>query len=141
MSFQITRSHEIDAGHRVCGHAGKCLHLHGHRYRFDLVCSAENLDELGMVIDFAVIKERLCAWLDENWDHRMLLWVHDPSIETLRDIDPAVVGVPFNPTAERIAEHMVTVVGPRELADTGVSLVRCTVHETAKCSATYDLPR
>lgn len=141
MSHRITRTHEIDAGHRVCGHQGKCQHFHGHRYGFALTCEAPRLDELGMVIDFAAIKERLCVWLDENWDHRMLLWVHDPTIETMRDLDPAVVAVPFNPTAENIARYMVDTVGPGQLIGTGVRLVACVVHETAKCSASYDASR
>lgn len=138
MSYRITRTHEIDAGHRVCGHAGKCAHLHGHRYKFELTCEASQLDELGMVIDFAVIKERLCAWLDEMWDHRFLVWVHDPMMEALRDLDPAVTSLPLNPTAENLARFMVDDIGPLRLAGTGVRLVRCVVHETAKCSASYD---
>jgi len=141
MAYRITRSHEIDAGHRVCGHRGKCKHLHGHRYRVQFVCEAEQLDQLGMVIDFAVIKERLCHWLDRAWDHRLLLWCHDPLIETLRDADPdGVVSVPFNPTAENMAQHLVEAVGPKALDGSGVTLVACTVHETPNCAATYDLP-
>jgi 6-pyruvoyltetrahydropterin/6-carboxytetrahydropterin synthase len=138
---RITRTHEIDAGHRVCNHASKCAHLHGHRYGFAFTCEADavdGLDALGMVIDFAVIKARLCAWLDEHWDHRMLIWCNDPMLETLRAVDRTVVSLPFNPTAEQLAQHMVDVVGPMQLRHTGVRLVACTVQETAKCSATYE---
>jgi 6-pyruvoyltetrahydropterin/6-carboxytetrahydropterin synthase len=139
MNHRITRTHEIAAGHRVCGHEGKCKHLHGHAYRFDLTCEAESaeLDELGRVIDFAVIKSRLCEWLEENLDHRMILWVHDPLLPALRDLDPAVVALPLNPTAEHLAQYMVETIAPAELAGTGVRLVSCTVHETSKCSATF----
>jgi 6-pyruvoyltetrahydropterin/6-carboxytetrahydropterin synthase len=138
MTHRITRTHEIDAGHRVAGHRGKCAHFHGHRYGFSLTCEAPRLDELGMVIDFAVLKDKLCAWLDGAWDHRMLLWVHDPLIETMRDLDPdGVVAVPFNPTAENIARYLVEIIGPQQLHGTGVKLVACTVQETAKCSAIY----
>jgi 6-pyruvoyltetrahydropterin/6-carboxytetrahydropterin synthase len=141
---RITRTHEIDAGHRVCGHGGKCANLHGHRFKFDLTCEAVDqtkpLDNLGMVVDFGVIKDRLCSWLDRQWDHRMLLWEDDPLLPALRDADPTVTVLPVNPTAENLAALVVEVIGPNVLVLTGVKLVACTVHETAKCSATYTLP-
>lgn len=34
MSYEVIRSHEICAGHRVVGHESKCRHLHGHNYVF-----------------------------------------------------------------------------------------------------------
>jgi len=139
MTHRITRSHEICAGHRVCGHEGKCAHLHGHGYIVSFTCEAAGLDELGRVIDFAVLKQRLCQWLEDRWDHRMLIWVHDPMFEALKDLDDHVVGVPFNPTAENMARYLVEAVGPYELAGTGVRLVACNVQETQKCGATYTL--
>jgi 6-pyruvoyltetrahydropterin/6-carboxytetrahydropterin synthase len=137
MTHRITRVHEICAGHRVCGHEGKCAHLHGHAYVVEFICDAPKLDPLGRVIDFSVIKARLCQWLEDEWDHRMLLWQHDPILIRVRDLDLKVVALPFNPTAENLAEHLVNTVGPRQLDGTGVRLVACTVHETSKCSATY----
>lgn len=136
---RVTRSHEICAGHRVVGHEGKCRNLHGHGYVFFFTCEAEQLDALGRVIDFSVIKARLCQWLEENWDHRMILWQDDPLLSALRDLDPAVTTLPINPTAENLAEHMVSVVGPAQLQGTGVRLVTCSVQETIKCCATYTL--
>lgn len=139
---RITRRHEIHCGHRVVGHEGKCKNLHGHAYIFDLTCEAipgaDPLDELGRVIDFGDIKTRLCGWLENWWDHRMLLWDQDPMLPDLLNIDPTVVPVPFNPTAENIAQHVVETVGPYALAGTGVRLVAVTLHETSKCSATYE---
>jgi 6-pyruvoyltetrahydropterin/6-carboxytetrahydropterin synthase len=57
----------------------------------------------------------------------------------LKGIDPTVVEVPFNPTAENIAIHLVKVVAPELLKDTGVTLVECIVDETRKCSASFSL--
>lgn len=141
MTFRITRRHEIHCGHRVAGHESKCAHLHGHAYVFDLTCEAAELDSLGRVIDFAVIKERICGWLEDAWDHRMLLWEQDPLLPGLRALDPSVVAVPFNPTAENIARHMVEVIGPQTLRGTGVRLVCVGVQETSKCSAHYEAAR
>ncbi|MEA1050468.1 6-carboxytetrahydropterin synthase [Lamprobacter modestohalophilus] len=135
-----TRYHEIDCGHRVVGQGGRCEHLHGHRYTIHFTCATDRLNDIGMVIDFGVIKERLCQWLEDHWDHRLLLWSQDPLGYGLATITPeSVVEVPFNPTAENMAEHLLRVIGPTQLEGTGVRLIRCTVEETRKCSATATL--
>lgn len=136
--FTVTRYHDISCGHRVCGHENKCSHLHGHNYRITFCCAGK-LDSLGRVIDFSVIKEKLCVWLEEHFDHRFLIWTEDPLADALLSLDPKVVQVPFNPTAENIAEYLVTVVGPEQLRGTGVKLIRCDVEETRKCTATFTL--
>jgi 6-pyruvoyltetrahydropterin/6-carboxytetrahydropterin synthase len=136
-----SRYHDFSCGHRVVGHEHKCRLLHGHNYRITFDC-AGNLDRVGRVIDFGVMKTRLCHWLEEHWDHRLLLWAEDPLLPALRDVSPeSVVVVPFNPTAENLADHLLTVVGPAQLAGTGVTLVRCMVEETRKCAATAELTR
>lgn len=135
-----TRYHDFSAGHRVVGHEGKCRYLHGHNYRahFTVAASEQGLDSVGRVLDFSAIKERLCQWLEDHWDHKMLLWDDDPYINSygaaLRQ-DPSVVPVPFNPTAENMAQYLLSVVGPQRLAGTGVKLVRVSIEETRKCSA------
>lgn len=138
MQYAAHRYHDISCGHRVTGHEGKCRHLHGHNYRVHFSCEAE-LDSIGRVVDFSVIKSKLCMWLEDNWDHRFIIWERDPMAETLHALDDSVVLVPFNPTAENIAGHLVRFVGPQQLEGTGVVLVRCTVEETRKCSSSCDL--
>lgn len=137
MSHQVKRYHDICAGHRVHGHEGKCKHLHGHNYRVTFTCESDDLDNVGRVIDFSEVKARLCMWLEDEWDHKMLIWEKDPLSEVLPGIDPTVVLVPFNPTAENIAQHLVEVIGPLQLQGTGIRLVRCDVEETRKCSASF----
>lgn len=138
MSWQAERYHDISCGHRVYGHESKCAHFHGHNYRVHFVCEANELDKVGRVIDFSDIKKRLCMWLEDNWDHKFLMWEQDPEFLPMQSLDPdGVVAVPFNPTAENIAEHLVLHVGPEQLKDTGIRLVSCTVDETRKCSAAY----
>lgn len=137
----ITRTHEIACGHTVTGHEGKCAHLHGHNYTFEFTLAADGLDTVGRVLDFGVVKDRLCAWLEEEWDHRFLVSSRDERCYTLESIDPKVVVVPFNPTAENMAAFMVENIAPLVLAGTGARLVRCRVWETAKCSATFEVAR
>ena len=136
-TYTVSRYHDISCGHRVAGHESKCAHLHGHNYRIHFVVCADQLDEVGRVIDFGAIKERLCLWLEREWDHRFLVWEQDPLAQALTRMDDTVVRVPFNPTAENMARYLVEVVGPLRLVNTGVTLIECKVQETAKCGATY----
>lgn len=139
MTIRASRYHDISVGHRVFKHESKCRHLHGHNYRIHFHCESDELDSVGRVIDFSVIKEKLCMWTETFWDHRMLIWQEDPLAQTLLDIDPMVVLVPFNPTAENIAMYLVNTVGPIQLAGTGVRLAEVMIEETAKCHASYSV--
>lgn len=134
------RYHDISCGHRVVNHESKCQHLHGHNYRvhFEVVpVENGNLDDIGRVVDFSVIKSALAMWLEDNWDHKMILWEKDPVYaELLKSMDPeGVVLVGFNPTAENMCHHLLTVIGPQQLPP-NVKLVSVTIEETAKCHAT-----
>lgn len=148
MAIYATRYHDISCGHRVYGHESKCSQLHGHNYRIwftvtgrPLEGGSERLDSVGRVLDFAAIKELLCSWLESHWDHRFLIYNKDPWYMQLYTFDQTVVSVPFNPTAENIAKYLIETVGPMELRDTNVELIKCTVEETRKCSATYEKNR
>lgn len=135
------RYHDFCAGHRVVGHESKCANLHGHNYRVHFHCEAEQgeLDEVGRVIDFSVIKSTVCEWLENNWDHRMLLWNNDPLKERIRLLDKTVVAVDFNPTAENMADYLITHVCPAELAGWGIKVTKIVIDETRKCSVTCEV--
>lgn len=133
----IERYHDISCGHRVFGHESKCAHLHGHNYRVTFTCHAAKLDPLGRVLDFSEISKRLCNWLEENWDHRFLIWDQDTDAKRLQLMDPeGIVQVFFNPTAENMAQHLLFDIAPMLLQDTNVKAIKIRVEETRKCSAT-----
>ena len=150
------RYHDISTGHRVVGHENKCRYLHGHNYRIHFVCEAAELDTVGRVIDFGVIKEKLCMWVENYWDHKFLAWEKDPVMNAVScvdftGLDPAVraeedamlqaslVFTPFNPTAENLAQYLVMVVAPEQLKGTGIELISCRIEETRKCTASFHL--
>lgn len=133
----IERYHDISAGHRVYGHESKCGNLHGHNYRITFTLACDRLDNLGRVIDFGVVNSLLCRWLEDNWDHKMLLWDQDPYTPKMEHL-LGIVRVSFNPTAENMAKYLVTKIGPQVLLP-DVRLIKVKVEETRKCSATYEL--
>lgn len=106
MTATCTRRLEIDAGHRLMKHEGKCRHVHGHRYVFDITCGAASLDEVGRVIDFGRIKEVVGGWLDEHLDHGFVAQDGDPIIDFLERDGSKLYVVPFSPTAENICAHV-----------------------------------
>lgn len=125
----------------MVGHEGKCKFLHGHNYRITFSIEARNgdeLDSLGRVIDFSVIKSLLCQWLEDEWDHKFLAWDEDPVTNKFCDThikELGIVKVPFNPTAENMGKYLIDEIGPVLLLGTGVVLVKVVVEETRKCSA------
>jgi len=141
-----TRHHDISTGHRVFGHQGFCRFVHGHGYRFVFTCTAPDLDKNGMITDFGVMKSALCEWVEKIWDHKLLLWDQDPLSKELHDACEQndifrdafqVVRVPFNPTAENMAQWLLENGDDRLPED--VQLIAVTVQETRKCSATATL--
>ena len=56
--ISCTRIHDFSAGHRVVGHEHRCRFLHGHNYRVAFECTAEELDDVGRVIDFGQFLEQ-----------------------------------------------------------------------------------
>lgn len=150
----ITRKLEWDSGHRVLGHEGKCAALHGHRYVAEITIESPQLDSLGRVVDFGVIKGLIGGWINENWDHNMLLHKDDPLVgiaslplhtysggrynwDTLfAGKEPYIMQL-GNPTAENIAAELL-MKATEILKDAGADELRVSnvrIYETPNCAA------
>jgi len=138
MKPTCTRRIQFCAGHRVQGHENKCRNLHGHNYVAFIEAEAADLDDLGRVIDFGVLKEKLGGWIDANWDHGFILGEED---HRARIVIEAMAGqkiylLPQNPTAEWMADYLLYDVCPAVLEDTGVVVRKVVLWETENCYAT-----
>jgi len=137
-----TRRIQFCAGHRVMGHENKCAHLHGHNYVAFFEAEGD-LDNIGRVIDFSVLKERIGGWIDEYWDHGFILFRDDYDLYKLLNQFQApqqkMYLLPVNPTAENMAEYLLDEVCPAVLKDTGVKVTKVTLWETENCKATATL--
>ena len=111
--FEVSKSFTFEAAHSLKslpeGH--KCKRLHGHSYRFDVVCRG-GLDERGMVIDFAEISAAVDPVV-KQLDHR--------NLDDLFD---------FPTTAENLARWLYQAI---ELS----GLYQIRVFETAKTCAAF----
>lgn len=143
MAVLCTRRVQFCCGHRIWGHENKCAFLHGHNYVVLFHAAAPELDAMGRVIDFSVLKHRLGGWIEEHWDHGFVLHRDD------RDGRAALEQIPGqklylmdrNPTAENMALHLLETVAPVALADLDVEVTKVTLWETENCYAEVSLDR
>jgi 6-pyruvoyltetrahydropterin/6-carboxytetrahydropterin synthase len=138
-----TRRIEWDSMHRIPRHESKCRAFHGHRYAAEITCAIPELDALGRVVDFGVVKERVGGWVDQNWDHTAILMKDDPEAPPIAEANERL-GRPVYwttrpPTAEVIVEELAGH-AQRLLADTGVTVVRIRLWETPNGSAEWSAP-
>ena len=99
----------FDAGHRLLGYRGKCAFPHGHSYRAEVLVTKQELDELGLAVDFTNLKAGLKSWIDEHWDHGFLANDRDEVlVRGLRELPECKLYLfkGTNPTAEVIAREL-----------------------------------
>ncbi len=144
-----TRRLQFCAGHRVMGHETKCAHLHGHNYVLRVTATmggcGRTTDNIGRVIDFSVLKEKLGGWIDKWWDHGFILYDRDALAIKLMDGFAPHAGdqlgtqklylMAENPTAENMAEFLLTKICPELFRGLGIEVVHISIDETENCTA------
>lgn len=138
MPTTCTRRIQFCAGHRVLGHENKCARVHGHNYVV-LIEAAGALDAIGRVIDFSVLKDLCGGWIEREWDHKFLVFSEDKDLVTILGAGATQEGlviVPFNPTAEKMAEFLrFRFQSLLDLAGSEVDIKSVTLWETENCFA------
>jgi 6-pyruvoyltetrahydropterin/6-carboxytetrahydropterin synthase len=154
MRYRVCKAFEIESGHMLLKHPGRCRYPHGHSRRVEVVLSRESLDANDMVCDFKAIKLALEDLL-ERFDHALVVNSADPLLASLQGElkDRVVVFEGEDPTTEvmarRIYEHLSgEIAAGRELVDRGgeryvlppdLVLERVRVGETSTSWAEYGL--
>jgi 6-pyruvoyltetrahydropterin/6-carboxytetrahydropterin synthase len=102
--WSVTKRFSFDAAHRLLGYPGACVQLHGHTYSVEVTVEGESLDSLGMLVDFAAMREAVGSFIKSRWDHVTLLRWDDPLIAA---INPCrFYPMEGNPTAENMAKEL-----------------------------------
>ena len=130
--FTILREIQFCYGHRLLDYDGKCRHLHGHNGRVEIELASDQLDRLGMVMDFTELKRQVQAWIDTELDHRMILAKRDPVVPFLKEQGEPLVLLDVNPTAENLAKLIYDFAKGKNLPVVSVRL-----WETPFSAATY----
>lgn len=124
-------------GHRVMGHENKCGSLHGHNGILWIYASPfKDLDKVGRVVDFSIIKEVVGGWVDEHWDHTTILYKEDKKTIDLLKEAPSFKGLFIlerNPTAENMADYLLNHICPALLKGKGIYISKIVFWETENC--------
>ena len=141
MTTTATKIMYSETGHRLTDYAhGKCQHLHGHSYRWEVSAEMESggVDYRGMVIDFSDLKDAMKEVI-EPLDHAMVFHNEDPLVVlhgdalgkllvSTADNPPRLFVFPWNPTAENLAAHVGNSIAA--LLPDGINITRVRVFET-----------
>ena len=137
MPLTIMRRIKFCAGHRLHEHGGKCEYFHGHNYTAEFYITGNEIDPIGRLIDFGVLKTKFKGWLDEHWDHGFVLFEGDANgIEAAKIVRPCkYYTLPYNPTAENMALYLLETVCPQLLEGTNVHATKVILWETDEAFA------
>ena len=90
MPYQSTKTYGHNIGLSACfrqpnAHS-HCKFLHGYSLQFKFTFQAAELDERNWVVDFGGLKP-LKAWLEDNFDHKVVLDEKDPYLSTFQILE------------------------------------------------------
>lgn len=137
-NLSINRRLTFCAGHRVYGHETKCQHPHGHNYVVHVTAVAiRELDSIGRVIDFSVLKDKLGGWLDANWDHAFIFFKNDKELAQMFTLNRGWKHyvLPSNPTAENMAAYLLETICPDLFKKDKIEVTSIILEETENCLA------
>ena len=69
--YRLRIESHFDAAHKLIGYQGKCAELHGHTWKVEVFVVGEKLNDVGILVDFNVLKERLSKIVG-RLDHKLL---------------------------------------------------------------------
>jgi 6-pyruvoyltetrahydropterin/6-carboxytetrahydropterin synthase len=122
--FEVMIERNFSSAHQLRGYKGKCENLHGHNYKIEIYARGNELDNIGLLVDFGELKEaadEVVAYLD----HR--------NINELPPFDEEL-----NPSAENLARYILERVASR-VGDERVRVYKVRCFETPTSVATYQL--
>jgi len=119
--FEVTITANFEAAHRIPGYPGKCSQLHGHNWTIEVGVSGEQLNHLGMVMDFRELKAEVGKAVN-TLDHCFL--------------NELTAFCQYPPTAETIAKYLFdSLLEP--LSGKNVTLLYVRVWESPSASVIY----
>lgn len=147
--FAVKKIFRFEAAHRLFKDQGDCHNLHGHSYTAIIKLEAPTVDDADMLVNFRLIKRDIGGWLDNYWDHAVLLNETDPLLSLIqKELKEGLKLFTFNgdPTAENMARVLVDaalnseiISGAKAYRELRVKWVE--IHETATSVARYTLDK
>ena len=122
--FELKVTQHFAAAHNLREFGGRCENLHGHNWFVEAVVRAEELDNIGLAMDFGLLKTHLKAVL-ETLDHKYLNELPDFKSQ--------------NPSSENIARFIFQNLAPLVERETNgrARLHSVSAWESESAAATY----
>jgi 6-pyruvoyltetrahydropterin/6-carboxytetrahydropterin synthase len=113
----------FSSAHALRGYNGKCENIHGHNWQVELSVSSDSLNEIGLAIDFKLLKKYLNEVM-ETLDHKFL-----NETDFFKEA---------NPSAENIAKYIYEEIEKKMIINkTNVLVKKVGVYETKSSMASY----
>ncbi len=119
--YQLKVVTDFASAHTLRGYPGACSRMHGHNWKVELEAVATQLDDIGMGVDFKVMKQA-AREVSAELDHQYL-----NELEPFKEI---------NPTAENIAAYMYKQISVRINSET-IKVTALTLWETERACVRY----
>jgi len=119
--YQLKVITEFASAHTLRDYPGACSRMHGHNWKVETEAVATQLDEMGMAVDFKVLKNAANE-VGDQMDHYYL-----------NDLAPFKE---INPTAENIAAYMYKEISAR-INNDRIKLSAVTLWETERACVRY----
>lgn len=119
--YQLKVVTDFAAAHTLRGYPGACSRMHGHNWKVELEAVATQLDDIGMGVDFKVMKQA-AREVGGRLDHQYL-----NDLEPFKNI---------NPTAENIAAYMYKEIAALINTDS-IKVTALTLWETERACVRY----
>ncbi len=124
--LEATKVFKWEGAHQLKdSHDEGCQRIHGHSYKMEVtVCSTEGVNEMGMVVDFKILKE-IVEPIIKQFDHTFI------TAESFGS----------NPTAENMALYVMSEVGQALKVFSGLYCSKIRIWETDNCNVTVRYPK
>ena len=82
--YEVSKRMEIAGAHRLTlSYDSPCQNLHGHNWVVTVYCRSSDLDENGMIVDFAKVKKSIHGALDHKFVNDVLPDGMNPTAENM----------------------------------------------------------
>ncbi len=118
--YEVMIKREFASAHNLRNYKGSCETLHGHNWKVDIAVETDRLDEIGLALDFNLLKEKTDDIID-GLDH---IYLNDH--EAFKE---------KNPSSENIARYIFD--GLKATLDGDIKVKKVTIWETDDAAASY----
>ena len=118
--YEVMIKAEFASAHNLRNYKGSCETLHGHNWKVDIIVETDRLDEIGLALDFNLLKEKTNEIIDDL-DH-----IYLNEHEAFRDV---------NPSSENIAKYIFDEL--KASLDDDIKVKKVTIWETDDAAASY----